>query len=735
MHSGRLSVCFPRRGSHAARMTLVNRRKFLQLAGSAGLALAGGPLGAHAAGKGRRIDRRTVVRRHNPSFTQFDPLAALSVGNGEFAFTADITGLQTFAEECDKDFPLCTASHWGWHSTSLPAGLSRQDFRYQDYDTYGRPVGYATDDTGQKELFNWLRENPHRLHLGRIGFDLRKADGSRATPADLKNARQTLDLWGGILESRFEFAGHPVRVTTCCHPGLDCVAVRIESPLLASGRLPVLLTFPYGSPAVNMAEWSQPDRHTTRCQRSAPRRADFERTLDETRYHVSLAWSKNAELRKRDSHAFALGLGMGQSLEFVCAFSAKPLPSSLPTFAHTASASVRHWETFWTRGGAMDFSGSSDPRAEELERRVVLSLYNTALHCAGSLPSAETGLLFNSWHGKFHLEMHWWHSVHFAAWGRFPLFEKTLGYYPRILPLAREIAQRQGYRGARWPKMVGPDGHDAPSKVGPLLIWQQPHPIYYAELCHRERPNRQTLERWREVVFETADFMASYAVHDAARDQFDLGPPMKTVSENNDVATTRNPTFELAYWRFGLRVAQKWRERLGLPREPRWDEVLRKLAPLPAQDGCYLLQEGLSDTFTKWNWEHPALVGAFGMQPGDGVDPTTMRRTVRRVMETWQWERTWGWDFPMTSMCAARCGEPELAVDALMIQAAKNRYHPNGHNYQRPGLTAYLPGNGGLLAAVAMMAAGWTGGPDTPAPGFPRNGKWSVKSEGLQQWL
>ncbi len=715
-------------------MSTVNRRTFLKLASSTGLALAARPLNADALPRSKRIDRRAVICRHNPSFTQFDPFAALSVGNGEFAFTADITGLQTFTKECDGDFPLCTAAHWGWHSTPLPTGMRREDLRYKDYDTYGRPVGYATDDTGQKELFNWLRENPHRLNLGRIGFDLRRSDGTPATPADLKNIRQTLDLWSGILESRFEFAGQPVRVQTCCHSDLNCVAVRVESPLLANGRLPVLIEFPYSSPAVNMADWSRPESHTTNCRKTNPRRADFARALDDTRYHVSLEWTRGAEVAERGAHAFRLQRARGELLEFVCAFSPKPLDGSLPSFAHTASASEKRWKRFWTNGGAIDLGGSTDSRAEELERRIVLSLYNTAIHCAGSLPSAETGLLFNSWYGKFHLEMHWWHSVHFTAWGRFPLFEKPLKYYPRILPVAREIAQRQGYRGARWPKMVGPDGHDAPSKVGPLLIWQQPHPIYYAELYRREHPGRKTLEEWREIVFETAHFMASYAVLDATRDQFVLGPPMKTVSENNDTLTTRNPTFELAYWRFGLRVAQAWRERLGLAREPRWDEVLHKLAPLPTQEGCYLMQEGLTDTFTTWNWEHPALMGAFGMQPGDGVDPAIMRRTVRRVMETWQWERTWGWDFPMTAMCAARSGEPELAVDALMIQAAKNRYHPNGHNYQRPGLTAYLPGNGGLLGAVAMMAAGWSNGPSTPAPGFPKNGKWSVKSEGLRPW-
>jgi hypothetical protein len=149
----------------------------------------------------------------------------------------------------------------------------------------------------------------------------------------------------------------------------------------------------------------------------------------------------------------------------------------------------------------------------------------------------------------------------------------------------------------------------------------------------------------------------------------------------------------------------------------------------------YLMQEGMIDTYTKWNWEHPALIGALGMQPGDGVDLATMRRTVQRVMEVWQWERAWGWDFPMMAMAAARVGEPELAVKALLIDVPSNRYLPNGHNYQGGNLTAYLPGNGGLLAAVAMMAAGWTHCPKTPAPGFPADGKWKVRFEGLRTWM
>jgi hypothetical protein len=108
-----------------------------------------------------------------------------------------------------------------------------------------------------------------------------------------------------------------------------------------------------------------------------------------------------------------------------------------------------------------------------------------------------------------------------------------------------------------------------------------------------------------------------------------------------------------------------------------------------------------------------------------------MRRTLRRVMESWQWAETWGWDYPLVAMTATRLGEPELAMDALMMETVKNRYLPNGHNYQRPGLTIYLPGNGGFLSATAMMAAGWDGAPTRDAPGFPR-AKWIVRSEQLR---
>jgi hypothetical protein len=701
---------------------MISRRKFL---GS--LATAGAFGGAAFPGSAR-IDRAALVRRHNPVARAFDPLAPLSVGNGEFAFTADVTGLQTFPQLYENAMPLCSMAQWGWHSKPLPPELAGQKLVLTDYDTHGRSVGYQTKSEGQTALFNWLRENPHRLHLGRIGLRLSDKQGSPATPADINEIEQRLDLSAGVLTSRFRFDGEPVTVKTAVHPQLDLLAVSIVSPLLADGRLSARLAFPYGSPGMAAADWTQNERHRTELSQKDSR-ADFRRKFETDEYFCALAWQTPAGFRQTAAHEFHLAPQDKTSrLEFVAAFAPRPLGNSLPTPDAVFAASAEHWRRFWSTGGAIELDGSRDARAVELERRIVLSQYLTAINCAGTQPPAETGLVCNSWYGKFHLEMHWWHAAHFALWGRLSLLEKSLGWYEKILPMARSLAQSQGYAGARWPKMVGPEGRDSPSPIGPLLIWQQPHPIFYAELCYQTRPMRQTLARFRRIVQESAEFMASFAHWDGRR--YTLGPPLIPAQENHPARETWNPTFELAYWAWGLRVANDWRARSGLARVPQWDEIAAKLAPLPVKEGVYLAHENCPHTYTERNRDHPSMLAALGVLNGAGVDRETMRRTLKKVMREWQWPDTWGWDYPMTAMTAARLGETETALDALLLDTPKNRYLPNGHNYQRANLPCYLPGNGGLLYAVALMAGGWQNAPDRHAPGFPSDG-WNVRVEGF----
>jgi hypothetical protein len=394
-----------------------------------------------------------------------------------------------------------------------------------------------------------------------------------------------------------------------------------------------------------------------------------------------------------------------------------------------------------------------------------MSQYLTAVNSAGTVPPQEEGLFSNSWNGKFHLEMHPWHAAHFAVWGRPELLERSMPWYAQHLDEAKQRAQAMGVKGAWWPKMVGPEGRESPSTVNPFIMWQQPHTIYLAETLYDARPNAATLAKYKDLVFATADMLASWPAWDPGTKRYVLGPPMIPAQENFDPLTTFNPTFELEYWRFGLGTAQRWRERLKMGRDPGWDEVLAKLSKLPQKDGVYLAAESQQDLWARArspqcsqgrtadecpNRDHPSFLAALGFLPGANVDRETMRRTLKTVMADWDLRQTWGWDWPMLAMTATRLGEPQMAVNFLLGDA-KNfqfgtsgmtpRVHvdaetapraagdSDGAGYRRAAET-YFPSNGSLLLAVGLMVAGDQHAPRTN-PGFPQDGQWVVRSEGI----
>jgi hypothetical protein len=683
------------------------------------------------------IDRFTLVNRHNPVIRKLEKLAPQSVGNGEFAFTADITGLQSFPES--YVVPLGTQSNWGWHSAGGRNRYKFEDVRLKYFHSYGREVGYASDPNGTEDSYHWLRQNPHRLQLGQIGLELICKDGSAASIDRLEKSEQTLHLWEGSLVSHFQLEGYPVTVHTWCHPDQDQLAVSIATPLIDEGRLRLKIEFPAQTTTTGWTDCIRPTWEEERGDRTTVSRLDhhrvrFDRSLDEDRYAVELVWDPGGELVAAREHYYRLipSPGTGR-FSFVAAFGISP---SALHYEDVASASREHWAHFWSEGGAVELWDSQDTRARELERRVVLSQFLTAIHSSGSVPPQETGLMYNSWYGKPHLEMHWWHAAHFPLWGRASLLLRSMDWYADILPVARKIAASQGYRGARWPKMAGPDGAQSPSNVATLLIWQQPHPIMMAELCYQADASEKTLKRFWDIVMESAEFMASFAVWDEAGSRYVLGPPVIPVQENHAAADAINPVFELEYWIYGLETAQAWRERAGLPRVEEWDDIYRKLSkPAVSQERVYLAHERCPDTFTKFNRDHPSMLMAYGVLPGKTVDPEIMRNTIFKVKAEWRWETSWGWDFPVSAMTAARLGEGHMAVDFLLDDQVKNTYLANGHNYQREGLYSYLPGNGGLLTAVAMMACGWDGAPECHAPGFPQDGSWTVRWEGLHRLM
>jgi hypothetical protein len=687
------------------------------------------------------INRERVVRRHNVTVTAPHPEHVLTVGNGDFAYTADITGMQTFTAFHDQVAAAMrgrtaintpTMSTWGWHEMPNPEGYELEDamtvhqtrrgpVRYPDrHDMEGAMRGHVS---AENRAGAWLNENPHRLDLGRIGLAFYDEHGALLDiePADLSDPEQHLDLWTGTLRSQFHHHGELITIETLAASEASTVAFRVRSQLLIDGRIRIVMRFPYGHGGFfQTSAWDAPDRHTSTLFKSATGWS-VERELDATRYRVELAPSSGTFRPGNEPHTFELATDQHQ-LDLVARFTPTETTADLPNFDSVVAESIGAWESFWLSGAAIDLSASDDPRANELERRIVLSQYLTAVNCAGVQPPAETGLITNSWHGKFHLEMHFWHAAHFATWGRPHLLARSLPWYLSILPAARAVAASQGYPGARWPKQVGPDGRESPSPIGSFLVWQQPHVLYMLDLVWRASSpaGRSALVAdYADLVHDTAAFMAAFVEEREGR--FHLLSPVMPAQEFYDVATTEDPTFELAYWWWGLEIAQLWRERQDLARDTGWADVQARLATPFVQDDHYTAIA--AEPYLRRD-DHPALLAAYGVVPPTPViEPSIMLATLNDVLQKWDWPTAWGWDFPVLAMTAARLGRPDIAVDALLRDEVKNQFTLVGHNRQMGSiLPIYLPGNGSLLAAVSLLAT----------TGFPES--WHAQTEGFEPW-
>ncbi len=708
-----------------------------------------------------KIDRKAWVTRHNPHITKVDTLASLSVGNGEFAMTCDVTGLQTFHRLYSKGVALGTMAQWGWHSFANTEGyepgevLKAYDFGRGSEELYSCQL---KDERG-KRASDFLRANPHRLHLGIVGFADMEVE-------DIRDINQTLDLWNGLLHSQYTCKGQPMEVTTSCAPHRDRIVASINDP--ARHAVEILFPYPTGKHSDDACDWSEGRPHSVRMIGESANSATFCHIVDADIYYITLTWDhakrpvlKDNVIRIEPQGAqWALGVEFTKeqpktllAKEQAKTSLTKEQPKTSDTDFSTL-ATQAYWNDFWTKGGAVDFSHCTDVRARELERRVVLSQYLLAIQCAGSTPPQETGLTYNSWFGKFHLEMIWWHQAHFALWGHEDMLARTLPWYEKALPMAQDIAQRQGLDGARWMKMTDPSAKEAPSNTGSFLIWQQPHLIYLCELLYRSTGDKKVLRQYAHLVEETARCMASFVTYDEEHHRYILKgciPAQETLKAGETV----NPPFELSYWHFALQTAQQWRKRLGQRPVRKWDDILRQLSPLSEKDGVYSASEdtrsypSLKPQSTasgdrpfeaselpeniKLYSDHMAVLASCGVLPVNGLfNLSTMQATLEWVMANWNWDKTWGWDFPTTCMTAVRTGHPEIALEALLKDCRTNTYLPNGHNYQDSRLRCYLPGNGGLLTAVALMCAGYDGC-ETSLPGFPKDGKWNVEFENIKK--
>lgn len=699
------------------------------------------------------INRLDIIASFNPHLTDINPQSPLSVGNGRFCYTADITGMQTLYEEYSAETPLCTMAEWGWHTKKADnekGFYTLDDVRMTPYNYCKRTVTYPrVKYEGNEAAYDWVRQNPHKFNLAKIGLYFHNEP---IKAGSIYCINQTLDITTGILKSSFRLnvnSNNNVRtlnniaadnintnaiidnlitVYTVCDDNSDTVAFYISSGLLQCG-LSVNIAFPYASCDITGSDWNNTDGHSNFLNAS-----HIHRQIDDTAYYVNfningtgtsqhtannstITSDSNVTINKCNNSAAATIKSNGihsynitttdDELNMSVNFN-KSIYT--PATYDTIAGNSRHfWHNYWTTGKFLN----SDNK--ELMRRVILSQYLLVINDSGYIPPAETGLTCNSWYGKAHLEMHYWHMAWAPLWGHPELLTRSFDWYIDILDEAKKNASRNGYKGARWTKMVSYTGSDCPSKIAPLLVWQQPHIINMLQIVIDNNTSddfdvKAYMSKYWILVKETAVFIADYLVYDPMSDIYNIEAPVIPVQERHLPEDTRNPIFELAYFRYGLLIAAKWAYELGFTDEAsQWYNIAMHIAPLPINDDVYIAHSNCPDTFTNKAIDHPLMLQIYGMLDGYGaediVDKDIYRNTLMKVIDVWDYSTLWGWDFAVIAMAAHKLGLDDIALEQLLINSPKNDYVESGNNRQnsRKDLPLYLPGNGSLLLAAARI--------------------------------
>jgi hypothetical protein len=348
------------------------------------------------------IDRYAIVSRFNPTRNASSTTTPMQVGNGNFAFGADVTGLQTFQ-------PFSIMSSWAWKNDSLPTGKTWEDvekYKGETWDYHGRPleIMYGGDPLIQQ----WLISNPNRVNLGRVGLLFFDTTGRLAnvSESDLAHKQQTLDLWTGTIMSQFTYDGEQITINTTSAQTSSAVGANIHSSLLRSGRLGVFLDFPwndgknkFSAPFVGL--FNATSNHSTTLTTGSGLghgiQAEVAHTLDASTFITSIGGDDFVVSRDSPSaHRYSIKPKSNSSSFTLSVSYSTSRASSLPAPSLIASESSQVWQDYWMNSGFIDvLTGSSDSRAHELQRRIILSRYHMRVNEAGANPPQEVGGLSN----------------------------------------------------------------------------------------------------------------------------------------------------------------------------------------------------------------------------------------------------------------------------------------------------------------------------------------------------
>ena len=293
------------------------------------------------------INRKKLVQKHNPVKTSTEPYAPFTVGNGSIAFTADVTGLQTlYEEQVQAGVPLLTMADWGWHTALPKSGLpyTLEQVVMTEYPYSGRTVRYAVEKKpGNEEIYDWVRQNPHRYNLIRIGLIY---NGEYINSNQLSDMHQELDLYTGILHSSFKLEGKQVKLQTVCHGEEDVLGFKIVSEECANRNLQVKLELPYGSSEMSGADWNGEDKHTTEVLKNDSGYLHLAHRMDNDICFISVSGEHGLEYDRCARHGFVCKSAKQEVSLTVELSEAEIHGYTEYSYEVCEKASRKHWQSF-----------------------------------------------------------------------------------------------------------------------------------------------------------------------------------------------------------------------------------------------------------------------------------------------------------------------------------------------------------------------------------------------------
>lgn len=588
--------------------------------------------------------KKSDIIKYNLKFNHIDSKNPVTIGNGDFAITLDQTGTQSLYE-IYNDIPLSTMSNKNWFYKD------KKDIK----PSYVDGKAYMLFNLDNDPNYQINRQYPFKYSFMQI---LLYDNDKLIDINNIKDVKQELDLYKGIVTSSFNYKEKINKTTSFIYQDHDEFNFKLQSD-----NLNLALKFNYPSYTKNGY------------------RLDILPNVLVKEDRITLLYDD------KNSLSFKLKSSSNyQIVENTLIFDDNNVSFSL---ALDEIKEGKLLDEFWKCDNGIIIDN------EELVKKMVLSKYLLHVNSTGIYPPQESGLTYNCWNSKFHLEMHLIHSLWNIYNNHVGDLVKSFDYYLSIMPSSLKRASLNGYKGLRFPKMTGPDGEDSPSNIGPLLIWQAPHILFMLQEIYYLYNKENIIKKYEPLISGTIDFMISFLTLKDSK--YQMLDPLLEACESIPLDRCQNPSFELEYWRYTLERQPKIDTVLYGHQRYDYLDITSKIITPKEDDGIYLKTYGVIDKYDLYK-DHPTEGFLMSFFKSKIVDKEKMVKTIDYILKNMDLSSYWGWDFPFLGLSLLNCGEIEKSIEVTQLNTINNQYLYNGYNTSpRDDLKAYLPGNGAFL--------------------------------------